>query len=386
MSTLQLTSLILFLPISYMVFKFWKKDEINMFDLLLSFSILHFSISPFLNSHFSNYDENVVYRVFEVLLIYEVGLLLISILWDNYFGRGRTIINVTFYLRSIKTVYISKIGYVILVISVFLVMVIYMPYATLTTRMKDAPQIIEQNYSLKILLSILSFVLQVVLMIISLRVVSQFKKGRKKLFDFVVLISGFLVCAFFPRRVFLECVLFLILCFYSICRNRVNLRFVTTILVVSFLIFQIYFPFYNIIRNNPVRINIDSPVQSLYGIVQYGIEHQGENKKSMESTKQRTLGLYDALYFLQKNQRDLCYGELLLEEVDLAIPKFINPNKGSGSEGKLQIITNRQNDIADSILLEACGDFGFWGAVIAPFLFVCIFVLYSLFQSVLEKY
>ena len=77
-------------------------------------------------------------------------------------------------------------------------------------------------------------------------------------------------------------------------------------------------------------------------------------------------------------------GDLIISEIDIAIPKIINPDKGNGSEGTLQSMTGRYTDIADSYLLESCGDFGVFGGIVAVLLYMAVFGLYHFADKLLN--
>lgn len=385
MSFIQYSSLFLILPLLYEIRKVYRKMELNMFDFLLMFNCLHFGIIPFLNAGNSHYSELISLKVFLILFIYELAIFTLSFCWNKYNTNKDCIINTTRFIRKTKDIYISRTGYIVLLLILSLILVVYMPYATIVTRMDSAGEAINDSYALKTTLSILSSALSVVFIIISLRIVLQARNRKYKKIDIIMIAVTIIICAFFPRRYLLGNLIFFAIIYYSICRDKLNLRFIIILSLIAIFIFQIYFPFYNIVRNNPIRFNQSAPIQSLCEIIQYGIEHQSDYEKQMESTKERTLNLYDAIYNLQKSERSVQDNKLIISEIDVAIPSILNPNKGLGSEGKLEEITGQYHDIADSLLLEACGDFDIGGAIIAPLLFYLIFIIYNLYYKILNN-
>ena len=385
MNFIQYSSLFLILPLFYELRKGYRKRELNMFDFLLMFNCLHFGITPFLNAGNSPYTELISLKVFLILFIYELAIFALSIWWNKNNANKDCIINITRFIRKTKFIYISRTGYIVLLLFLVVILVVYMPYATVVTRMDSAGQAINDSYALKTTLSILSSALSVVFTILSLRIVLQLRNRKFKKIDFIMIAITIIICAFFPRRYFLGNLIFFAIIFYSICRDKLNLRFIIILSLTAFFIIQVYFPFYNIIRHNPIRIDQNAPIQSLCEIIQYGIEHQSDYEHHMKSTKERALNLYDAIYNLQKNENSIQYGQLIMSEIDIAIPSILNPNKGSGSEGKLEAITGQYHDIADSVLLEACGDFDIVGSIIAPLLFLLIFKIYNFYYKFLNN-
>jgi hypothetical protein len=385
MNFIQYSSLFLILPLLYEIRKGYRKMELNMFDFLLMFNCLHFGITPFLNAGNSPYSELISLKVFLILFIYELVIFALSIWWNKHNANKDCIINITRFIRKTKYIYISRTGYIVLLLFFILILVVYMPYATVITRMDSAGQAINDSYALKTILAILSSALSVVFIIISLRIVLQVRNRNLKKIDIIMIAITIIICAFFPRRYFLGNIIFFAIIFYSICRDKLNLRFIIILSLIAIFVFQVYFPFYNIVRHNPIRLDQNAPIQSLCEIVQYGIEHQSDYEQQKESTKERALNLYDAIYKLQKSENSIQYGQLIMAEIDIAIPSFLNSNKGSGSEGKLEAITGQYHDIADSVLLEACGDFDIVGSVIAPLLFLLTFQLYNLYYKFLNN-
>ena len=383
MSFFQFTSLVLVLPIIRVLYKCWRKNELSMFDLLLLFTCFQFAILPLLNMAEVSYNIAISSTVFFILFVFEYGLLVVAFCWDKLYSSSNSIINITRYLKTIRSLTISKSGYVLIIFLLISVLVIYMPYAALSVRIDSASQVLAQDYVLKTTIAILASVMSLIMTILSIKVIFQFKKKRFKLVDIVFFVSSLIICAFFPRRFFLQNILFFFLIFYSVCRNKISIRYIFIFFISALFLFQVYFPFYDVIRSGSIHINSEEPIASLYEAVIYGLDHKSEFKRSKKSAQKRTIGLYDALYNLQKAEYELQYGELILSEIDVAIPKVLNPNKGIGSEKKLESMTGKYVDIADSILLEACGDFGLLGSVVAIFLYVLILGVYSLYRKIL---
>ena len=127
------------------------------------------------------------------------------------------------------------------------------------------------------------------------------------------------------------------------------------------------------------RFDIENPVSSIIEIIE-DTRKEFKNKKddAQSMSDGRSLNLYYALYRIIKFDDSPSYGGLLISAIDHALPKIINPNKGEGTEKKLEKKMNLSTDQADSLLLFAYGDFGFiFGTFYSLLLYLLLIYTYS---------
>lgn len=194
---------------------------------------------------------------------------------------------------------------------------------------------------------------------------------------------------FFPRRVFLLGMLFLIIVLYSIYSEAITKKLLGMLAGFGIAFYLIYFPFYNIMRSSNFIFDSQHPIDSLVEIVSNAMDnwsYRDTNEDSAGSTSSRSLGLYTALYDLIRHNPDMKLGELTYESIDVALPKIINPNKGEGPEHVLEGMTKRYVDQADSFLLHAYGEFHYLGFLYTVFLYVLFFALYSAYANLWKKH
>lgn len=189
-----------------------------------------------------------------------------------------------------------------------------------------------------------------------------------------------------PRRILVFSVLQFAIVFYALHRNKITKKSITYVLILFIGLYFIYFPFYNVIRWNNVSFNPRHPIESLSAIINYGLNNfSSRHIEAAQSTDERTLGLYQAIYNLFENCNEWGNGRLTLAAIDGAIPRVLNPNKGDGTERILEEMSKTYTDQADSILLEACGDFSSLGALYAVVLFGVLFWLYEKYSYLYYK-
>ena len=137
-------------------------------------------------------------------------------------------------------------------------------------------------------------------------------------------------------------------------------------------------------RRTTVKIDSSNFTTSLLYIIEDTNSRFDSKKGSASETSEgRALNLYYALYRIIKYDKTPSNGKLLIAAIDHALPKFVNPNKGSGTEIILQKKMFSKKDQADSILILAYGEFGLLiGAFYSFLLFILIIFIYVLFEKI----
>jgi hypothetical protein len=216
--------------------------------------------------------------------------------------------------------------------------------------------------------------------ILILNLAYSFKRGElSKLMLFYALLYLILMF-FFPRRDFLGILMTFIVSLYSVNRNWFNKKRIIQLIGIYSIMLIFYFPFYNVMRNSSIEYNSAKPIDSITEMVSYSIDHwddRVQDEDAMGMTSNRSLGIYIAVYSLCNKDIEPFWGEMLISEMDHSIPLFLNPNKGSGSQVQLEILTGANADQADSYLLTMYADFLYGGAIVTVLLYMLIFVLYD---------
>lgn len=383
MKPITIYSILASLPILYPLYQLLKKRDLNLWDFLLLFSSFFFAILPAFYGHLMNFKEEVVSEVFVVLFLFFMAVLGIDVYYRQQHGTEYRILNICYFLRRFKAVRIGLWGKSFIALGLFVAIVYYLPRMSIAVRMSAGQRMSYTESSIAMALGPIVSVIGAILTLASLIDLKRLRKDKFLLALDVVYLG---LMFFMPRRTLILAILQILIVYYSIHRETINKRFLSSIAVIFIVLYLLYFPFYNVIRWNTVSFNPRHPIQSLTAIVDYGIRHYGyEKNEATQSTDERTLGLYVALYNLFDNRKDWQYGELTLASIDVSIPRLLNPNKGRGTEEKLEKMTGTYMDQADSIMLAACGDFGIMGSLYAALLYILVMWLYEKYSYLFFK-
>ena len=383
---LKLLSFIASLFAIYPLLKFARKDEINIFDLIILFHTIFYCLVPVVSDYSAflwlkdfNFEDNIIFRIFIYYILTIFLILKIDLFWSNHYKYKKNIINITYYIKSFPQIEVSWAFIGILVINLLISWLWYLPQASYFESFSEFSK--SQGYALKSPFYLLYGAIFTLCFSFCLLLFLKENTTRKKTNILLFTLLGFaLLLLFLPRRIMLFYLILSLLFVYSVRRNFFTKKSMIWIVIILFIILKIYFPFYNVMRNTNVNIDRNNFTTSLIHIIEDTNNRFESNKEhAVETSEGRALNLYYALYRIIKYDKSPSNGRLLIAAIDHATPKYINPNKGAGSsillEKKMQIRT----DQADSLLLLAYGDFGLVvGAFYASFLFVLIISLYVL--------
>lgn len=384
MSFLIITCLVCALPSLLPVVRIVNKKELNMFDFIILFSTLHFCISPIKEGSHAFFTDDGIYNVFIFYFCYIYIILLIDIYYHQYCENKNVIINTSRYLQNFTHLEFKMVGKILIGLSIFVMLTYYLPRATIVAASKEISAVSYEESSLTMALG---SIIKIVGFLLFLDFSYRLKTGVKDKINTICLVIYLLILAFFPRREFLSALLQLVLSLYSVHRSFFTLKKVSILGCVAAFIWLVYFPFYNVIRWNPISFDSSHPVESLCSIVDYGISNYSLNAEDqLESSQERSLGLYNAVYLLAKRNITPQNGELTLSDIDISIPKLLNPDKGNGSEVTLEKMAGANADIADSFMLLSYGEFGILGGIYCCFLYVFFIFLYSKYAQFYSKY
>lgn len=385
---LKLLSIIASLFVVYPIRKFIKKDEINIFDLIILFHTIFFCFVPAFSNNSAyqwlkgfSFEDVIIFRIF---IYYTVSISLISIadiFWTKYFKYKRNILNITFYLRTLPQIEVSWCFIGLLIINLLISWLWYLPQASYMETFSELSK--SQGY-VKSPLSLLYGTIFTFCFSFSQIIFLKENLLNKKKNIFLFIVIGFgLSLLFLPRRLMLFYIILSVLIVYSIKRVFFTPKRITYIIVLLFLIIKIYFPFYNVMRNTTVKIDSSNFTTSLIYIIKDAYGNFGSKKdNATKDSEGRSLNLYYSLYRIIKYDKSPSNGGLFIAAIDHALPKFINPNKGLGTEKILEKKMQCNTDQADSILLLAYGDYGLiLGSFYSLLLFLLIFFVYILLHK-----
>lgn len=369
------------LPLLYPCYKMYRKSDLNLFDFLMFFEAAFFLFIPAFKE--IEPEGEVLFRYFIIYSSFNYLLFAIS----YFLGRFRTssILNITKYLAQYKDFRMSLLGQILLLISLVVIFMVYLPTQALVLRFEGVRGV--QTYSQSFIYLLLAALYYVVRIIISFVIVSDFIHHRKNIFNIILFVFFVVLALLGVRRDLIFSLLVFLLVLYSMRREVFNRKFVIVAASVGLFLLMVYFPFYNIIRNSPVKFNPDNPVQSVVEIVDYGLENYDKKiDNANESTDKRSLGLYNAFYLAVEKQPEWQWGKLTVAFIDAAIPRFLNPDKGKGSGDMITRAIGLNTDIADSALLTGVCEFGLLGGVYAVLLFWVVFMVYGFYAQLLTVY
>lgn len=387
---LKLLSAIASLFAIYPLLKFARKDEINIFDLIILFHSIFFCIIPLFSDYsaFQNLksffcEDNIIFSIFIYYIIFITLLLRIDVFWTKHYKYSKNIINITYYIRTLPRLDISWVFVCILFLNLIISWFWYLPQASYFDTFDDFTQsqgIVKKTPFFLLYGTIFTLCFSFSL-ILYLKENLTFKKAGSIL---IVLIGFSLLLLFMPRRTMLFYLLLSLIIVYSVKRNFFTKKRITYFIVILFILLKVYFPFYNVMRRTSIQIETDNFITSLLHIIEdTNSRFQSNKEKAAELSESRALNLYYGLYRIIKYDKTPSNGKLFVAAVDHAIPKFINPNKGAGTSLILENKMQCKNDQADSILLLGYGDFGLYlGAFYSFLLFLLIIIVYNILNVI----
>lgn len=385
MITLTITTLISAIPALLPISKVVKKQELNIWDLIILFSTLNFSMLPMLNGGSFRYTSEGILNVFYCYIPYILLLLLID-KKASIPNKKINLYNTTAFLNSIDGICFSTIGKIIIAIVLVFIAVVYIPLVSVIVIKEEAGLVNDLDYTVSSGLMIATSLIYFIGVLLSYSILSHRRGKYDRLM--VLLFSVYMLEALFlPRRDFIYIIIVVAIIFYSINRRYINRKFYTIMGVTFLFLYLVYFPFYNVFRHNDISFDSSKPVTSFINIIEYGAKNFNKEKgDAASSTDERSVNLYDAVYKMINYSDNYKYGELTLLAIDHASPRVLNPNKGEGTEKVMEAMTKQGTDQADSLLLLGVGEFGFLGGLYGAFLFYVLFAICNVLSRIIRKY
>jgi hypothetical protein len=253
----------------------------------------------------------------------------------------------------------------------------YIPYSSLL--LKSEKEL--NSYGATSLLMALGAMVQGLGVLLSFRVSWLYKIGKKDYLSVICFVVYLCSMMMLPRRTFLGFVVSFAIVFYSINRTSINRKMIGLMFILLFVIYSVFFPFYNVVRWKGVVFEPLHPIESITELVSVGIENYGAEKQAAkEISDTRSEGVYMAVYNMIGHMQQPGLVRYTMMEVDEAIPKVLNPNKGKGTEGIFENMTGAHLDIADSFFMLSAAEFGLMGGIYTLLLYLIVFLIYTKYE------
>lgn len=385
---LKILSILASTIVIYPFRKLYRKDEINVFDLIILFYTIFYCLIPLFSEYSAFqwlkgffFENDIIFYVFIYYIISIVLILATDLFWTKHYKYKISILNITYYLKNLPPIKVTWFFLIIIFFNMIISWVWYLPQASYMDSFNEYYQ--TQGYVKSPMYLLYGAIL---MFCFSFSQIIYFKENLKKKKKIALLITllgfGFLLL-FMPRRIMLFYLILSLIIIYSVKRDFFTFKKMLCIGVVLLVILKVYFPFYNVMRRTDVKIDRNNFATSIIQIVEEANELFDTKKEhAAETSEGRALNLYYALYRIIKYDKSPSNGGLFIAAVDHALPKLINPNKGEGTEKILEKKMLCNKDQADSILLLAYGDFGlFVGAFYSFLLIIIVISIHVLFDK-----
>lgn len=374
-------------PLLYVLRKLIRRENINVFDLLLLWHIFYFCIIPIKSNiqtfqilFSANFETPTTLEYVGIIAGFVYTLLYVDYRWTKNNGTKNNILNISLYLRNLAPIRTSKILLILLALNLFVSFMWYIPSVSYVSVFASETEGVVSKEAV-----FYSSVYQICITIILIIVIQKWLNEKKieKLMLILLACYAFSLILL-PRRILTNYILFIVFLVYSFVPQAFNIKRIFISCIALLFIFEVYFPFYNVMRFTSVASTSSNPIENTLNLLDATISNYDEGKKKAElMTEGRTLGLFNALYRLIENDSSPSCGQLFLESIDFAMPSFLNKNKGSGTQILLEKKAHSTVDQADSFLLMGYGDFGFFlGGPYSMLIYYMILFIYKILSQI----
>lgn len=374
-------------PLLYVLRKLVRKENINVFDLLLLWHVFYFCIIPIKSDietfqilFSAKFETATTLEYVGIIAGFVYTLLFIDYRWTKTNDARNHIFNVSIYLRNLAPIRSSKTLLMLLVLNLIISFIWYIPSVSYVSVFAEETEGVVSKAAV-----FYSSIYRICITIILIIFIQKWLKDKKiEKFMLILLVCYAFSLILLPRRILTNYILFIIFLIYSYVPQAFNLKRVVFSSIVLLFIFEVYFPFYNVMRFTNVATNSSNPIENTLNLLDATISNYEEGKKkAAQMTEGRTLGLFNALYRLAENDNSPSCGQLFIESIGYATPSFLNKYKGEGTQILLERKAHSAVDQADSFLLMGYGDFGFLlGGPYAVFVYYIILFIYKVLSQI----
>lgn len=378
MDLIRIFCLIGLLPAIYPIKKIFNRQALNIFDLIILFHSLNYCLAPILSNEIDlrtiiyEISEEVTLNTFLFYFSFITLILITDIYWTTKKQYKFSLINLsdTFY-TVVDSINISKALILSLLLFAIVDILYLMPKIAVLFTIQSTNLILKETYlessfiKIAMVIHTIAFTISILLLF---KCINE-KQGIPVLLIVSVLIF-FIISFFLGRRFLSSFILLFLFIFYSVNRHSFNILTFSKVIIFFIIFYSLIFPFYNIIRNSRL-INPERPVSTVIDVYNYGVENfRRDYNKANSSTKRRAIMLYGFLYDYIRTNPDSQNGKLTLAAIDQAIPRFLNPNKGRGTDPFLESLSRKRTDLSNSFLLHSYSDFHYWGIFLCYLLYL----------------
>lgn len=389
------------LPILHSIIKFFKGNDITIFDIgLLSVFLYLLFIPSYYYLSGNHYAESLIMSrsgldALLIGLLYTYLFYFIDCIFIHSKGFNTSLFNISHQFRKFHDnfVYIKYKHALILFIFVTLHLMavvfienkdgrdltdtnvenIFTKESTIQERINDKLKTIYGVFFIPTLIGCISIV----------------KSSKNQKLRNVVKILSLMIClccVLGSRTDMVATLVFAFLFLYSINRRKLKIVDAFKVICIMALIFGFFFPVYQVFRlAREYQLSFNSDV-SLVSVIQEtinNIDRLGALADSQSQTSARSLNVYQAITICLSNET---YGGWVLENsLTNILPGF--QKLGSNVEYVLAAkYAHSGADIADSNLLYGLADFGFWGIFTSSIYYIIPMFLYSRFCRMFKNY
>lgn len=407
MITLKVLCIISLIPIIYPVSKFFRRIDLNAFDVLLLFLSLYYCLIPLFGGKedfiFSKviYDIDIQLSVFIYYNLFIYTFLVVNIFWTNSkHGNQPNLINLSLFIRkkSSELVFPEKLiilYLIVLIISYYhyvksleaSILVINLDYSMIRESAKEVSSTQRLITNLWTGLKNFTFVLM------SLNFFYLKTTKIKRLLFVIIFIAFLLLFMFGSRTRFLGYICMVLFIYYSIYISLFKWSNIVKFLLIGVFVIYFIFPLVAIFRVAMRTLSADnlSSVQNIERMITIGIDNYSEMKEVTKGAMgTRSLAVFES--YAKAFESDVMpqMGILTYESISFALPKIIFPFKSQkGSQLHIEELLRSYTDLADSFLLFSKIEWGWLGPIACVIMFLSFFMAwilyYKLFSAIIKN-
>lgn len=387
-------------PFLLIIKKIKLKKDLTAFDIFIFFNTVYFAFVPFISDtdYFGYGIPNVYYKIqtsntISCMLFYNVFIFflsLLSLLWDKFWGRRYSIVNISLFLRG----WYRKFEIRNRVLYLWWLLLIFEFYFRFISgeyhlEMINTDMLTQEAKQYLIFLTNISQPLRIILSIyLSVYLMKKRSFGKFGKIDYVTILVFLLFIMTVPRTFQVEMLLSCILVFYAVNKEHILKKHYYKLFLISIALYFIVFPIFFFYRSS-VEYYTREINQSSYSIlnidaVDYVIAH---NVKIEDNKDSRPTYLYTI--FAKSFDYDKCgMGKYTSVALLYGLPAVIYPKKPQyGTEELFQNSLSNGIDTADSLLLFSNMDYGsFLGPVFASLIFTLLMSFWSKYHRLISLY
>lgn len=401
---IRIFSFFALLPFLYVIYKVWKKQEINSLDIILSFHTLYFAAIPFvadtslITYHEVRDDIGVQAATFSCYILFALLLLFIDITISRrkskpnllYLGEFTRCFEKNTNLTNLLTFCIVLLGtlYLFFAMGYSIENKISMGYMDYETKNY---YLLKNQSQASILIRSGETAIRLYVSFVTCCAFIQYNtKGKKIPIKWEILALTIVVYHFLISRTYLlEFFILLSFVYYSCRREKIKNIFFVKVLIGSVLIVGFAFPFISNYRSTKKRMIYDGGEVSTSEIIVQSVQSvfdRDYKSENVDNKEERSLFVFQI--FARAVGCNKSYnGSLTLHSISHGIPKNLYPSKSDiGSQQIIEKDIGNGVDVADSVLLHFQLDCQAIGFIISNLFFLFLLAVYTRLQKLCTNF